>query len=272
MNPVTFPEMYERWLVGALFRPWAEVLVERAGVAAGERVLDVACGTGIVARIAHERVGDTGRVVGVDVNVPMLDIARVVDPGVDWREGNAMALPVTDLERFDVVLSNQGLQFFPDKLVALREMRRVLEPNGRLALAVWRSLDEAPVLRELNEVAERHLGPIQDRRYAFGDATALGQLIIDAGFQNVDVESATRTIRFTDGAMFVQLNSMALVGMSANGPSMTEEERSGVADVISRESAGIVKAHTNGGGFVFEIAANIATATLLAPEPAPPPL
>src|SRR5262245_37506230 len=99
--PPSFAEMYERLLVPALFRPFAEVLIDRAEVADGDHVLDVACGTGIVARLARERVGDSGRVVGVDLSPPMLAVARGVEPEVDWREGNATALPLGPGEVFD---------------------------------------------------------------------------------------------------------------------------------------------------------------------------
>src|SRR5687767_12566054 len=115
MGQASFPEMYERLLVGPLFRPFAELTVERAQLRAGDRVLDVACGTGIVARLAKNRVGDGGTVVGVDLSPPMIAVARSIEPSVEWREGDACALPVRDPERFDVVMCQQGLQFFPDK-------------------------------------------------------------------------------------------------------------------------------------------------------------
>ena len=124
MNLSNFPEMYERFLVGPLFQPWADVLLDRVSLAAGDRVLDVACGTGIVARRAKERLGEAGQVVGVDVSPQMLTIARDVAPDIDWREGNASALPVGAAEKFDVVVCQQGLQFFPDKSAASAQMRR----------------------------------------------------------------------------------------------------------------------------------------------------
>ena len=111
MNASSFPQMYEQWLVGPLFRPYAEVLVERARLTPADRVLDVACGTGIVARLAAQRIGDNGLVVGVDISPQMLAVARTVAPEIDWREGDVSALPVADGERFDVVLCQQGLQF-----------------------------------------------------------------------------------------------------------------------------------------------------------------
>lgn len=162
MNQATFPEMYERWLVGPLFRPWAETTLEEVELSSGDRVLDIACGTGIVARLARERIGDAGHVVGVDISSDMLAVARAVAPGIDWREGKAGALPLYDGEQFDVVVCQQGLQFFPDKPAAAAEMRRALAKGGRLAVATWRSDDEIPFFRELRRVVERQLGAIAD--------------------------------------------------------------------------------------------------------------
>jgi ubiquinone/menaquinone biosynthesis C-methylase UbiE len=88
------PEVYERYLVPALFGPWAPVLIDAAALRPGDRVLDLACGTGVVARQAKSQVGATGAVTGVDLNPGMLAIARSVEPSVDWHEGNAGALPL----------------------------------------------------------------------------------------------------------------------------------------------------------------------------------
>src|SRR5262249_40502072 len=133
-------ERYERCVAGYILGPWAPLLVDVASLAPGERVLDIACGTGLVARIAAQRVGSRGRVVGVDLNPGMIAVARSlpkpVGAAIDWVERNALDLQLADAG-FDVVLCQQGLQFFPDKARAMHEMRRVLVHGGRLALAVW---------------------------------------------------------------------------------------------------------------------------------------
>jgi len=123
------PEAYERYIVEAFMLGWAQDLVEAAGVKSGDRVLDVACGTGVVARFSANSVGPNGQVVGLDLNAGMLAKARQLqqasgDLAVDWQEGNAGAIRFPDAA-FDVVLCQQGLQFFPDKMGPLREMRRV---------------------------------------------------------------------------------------------------------------------------------------------------
>ena len=135
-------ELYERVVARHILGPWAPLLVDAARPAEGERLLDLACGTGVVARVAARRVGPSGRVTGVDLNAAMIGVARSLPaPGggpIDWIEGSALAIPLPDAS-VDVVLCQQGLQFFPDKALALREMHRVLARGGRLALSVWSS-------------------------------------------------------------------------------------------------------------------------------------
>ena len=128
-------ELYEAAFVPSFFAQWAPVLCELAGVEAGDRVLDVACGTGIVARTAAERTGPAGRVVGLDLNEAMLDVARRVGPDLDWRQGDAASLPFPD-RGFDVVLCQMALMFFPDRLAAVGEMARVVTGGGTVGLLV----------------------------------------------------------------------------------------------------------------------------------------
>ena len=260
MNQASFPEMYERWLVRPLFQPWASLTLDELTLSADDRVLDIACGTGIVARVAKERLGDAGHVVGIDVSSDMLSVARSIGPGIDWREGNASALPLRDGEQFSVVVCQQGLQFFPDKPAAAAEMRRALTKGGRLAVATWRSDDEIPFFRELRRVAERHLGAIADQRYSFGDAAMLEALLRDAGFQDVQARTVSRVIRFEDGAPFLRLNTMAFVGMSAAGKTIDDQERKRVVDAIVAESAPVLASYSDAAGLAFSLRTNLATA------------
>ena len=259
VNQASFPEMYERCLVGPLFLPWARVLIERTAPARGERILDIACGTGIVARTAKVSVGTEGRVVGIDVSRPMLAIARSVAPAIDWREGNAADLPLGAGEQFDVVLCQQGLQFFPDKPAAARQFRRALAPGGRLAVATWRPDAEIPIFGELRAIAERHLGPIVDLRHSFGESEPLERLLAESGFSDVRVETLSDTARFDDGPVFARLNTMALVGMSAAGKSMSDDERARVVTAIVADSQAVLQRYAAGNGVAFEILSNVAT-------------
>jgi ubiquinone/menaquinone biosynthesis C-methylase UbiE len=256
---LSFPEIYEQALVGPVFLPWAGPLLEDAQLSARDRVLDVACGTGVVARTAKERLGDTGSVVGVDINPAMLAVARRVAPDIDWREGDACALPLGENEKFDVIVCQQGLQFVPDRPEAVRQMRRALAAGGRVAVSAWRPDEEFPVLLELRRIAERHVGPIVDRRHSLGQ-TDLESALRDAGFHDVRLKTSSRTIRFNDGSVFVRLNAMALVGMSAASKQLDDEKRAQVVEAIARDSAEVVRANTDEKGFGYELGTSIATA------------
>ena len=152
-------ELYERYPARYILGPWAPLLVEAVALARGERVLDVACGTGLVARIAAQRVGPAGRVVGVDLNPGMIAVARSlpapIAAPIEWLERSALDLRLPDAS-FDSVLCQQGLQFFPDKLVALGQMRRVLVHSGRLALSVWIGI--GPYHGAVGEALARYVG------------------------------------------------------------------------------------------------------------------
>lgn len=260
MDQASFPEMYERWLVGPLFRPWAELTLDELKLSSGDRVLDIACGTGIVARVAKERLGDTGQIVGIDVSSDMLAVARNVAPDVDWREGNANSLPLREGEQFDIVVCQQGLQFFSDKAEAIAQMRRAMVEHGRLAVATWRSDEEIPFFRELRRVAERHLGSIADQRYNSGDVAVLEGLLRDAGFHDIDTKTVARTIRFDDGEPFIRLNTMAFIGMSARGKAMKDDERKSVMENIINESAPVLRQYSDGSALAFELRTNLALA------------
>ena len=258
----TFPEIYERVLVAPLFRPFAEQLVTRLAPHRGDRVIDVACGTGICARITRERLGPEVLIVGIDIAPAMLAVARTVDPTIDWREGNANSLPVSAAERFSMLTCHQGLQFMPDKPAAIDEMRRVLTPGGRLGIATWRPLEDSAGVLELNGVAERHVGRIVDSRHSFGEPEALRSLLTDGGFSDVTVETVAHDVRFADGGMFARLNAMAVIGMSEKGKAMSQGERDELAGRIAADSEEAIAKATRDGMFVLPLTSNIATGHL----------
>jgi ubiquinone/menaquinone biosynthesis C-methylase UbiE len=254
-----FTEIYERVLVGPLFRPFALQLLAHVALNRGDSLIDVACGTGIVARLARERLGPDARIVGVDVAPAMLAVASAVDQTIDWRQANATALPVSASERFTALTCHQGLQFMPDKPAAIREMRRVLSPGGRVAIATWSSLEDLPGMVELNAVIERHVGRIVDSRHSVGDASALTHLLVDAGFSDVNVRTLAHDVQFADGALFARLNAMAAVGMSEKGKAMSEVERADLAERIAAESRDVIGRATQNGMFVLPLTAILAT-------------
>jgi len=256
MGRASFPELYERILVAPIFRPWVEDLLERAGARTGARLLDLACGTGIVARLARTRVGASGRVVGVDLSAPMLEEARRHAPDVEWREGDACRLPLE--EAFDAVVCQQGFQFFPDKAAAAREIRRVLAREGRAVVATWCSLEESPCYREAHAVAERHLGPVADARFGLG-ASALERHLAAAGLRILKMETLRKTLRFDDPSAFLRMNAMALVGMS--GKALDDAARERMVAAIAADSAAAAAPYLDGGRLAFEAATSVATAT-----------
>ena len=259
-SQLSFPERYEQALVGPLFQPWVEPLLGDVQLSSGDRVLDIACGTGIVARLAKKHLGPSATVVGVDANSEMLAVARRVAPEVDWRQGDAVALPLRDGERFDVVLCQQGFQFFSDHAAAALQMHRALMDGGRVGISTWRSDEEFPVLRQLRRVAEQHVGPIRDRRHSLGDPRPVEAALREAGFHDVRSKRSVRTIRFSDGSTFVRLNAMALVNMGASSAALDDEERRRLVDAITRDSGDLVRLHTDQAGFAYEIGTNVTVA------------
>jgi ubiquinone/menaquinone biosynthesis C-methylase UbiE len=259
-STMTFPEIYERVLVGPLFRPFAQELIARLEPTRSDSLIDIACGTGIVARLAREILGPGSRIVGVDIAPAMLAVARNVDPTINWREGTAMSVPVRDREHFSMLTCHQGLQFFPDKAAAVGEMRRVLAPGGRVAIATWRSLQDIPAALELNDVAERHVGTIVDSRHCFGNADILKGLLSNGGFREVSVETFSHDVTFADGTLFARLNAMAVIGMSEKGKGLSEAARSEMAGQIAVDSRPVIDRYGKGGAFVFTLSTNIAVA------------
>ena len=215
------PELYERFLVPAIARLWAADLVERAAPKPGERVLDVACGTGIVARLAAAEMG-TGHVVGLDINEGMLTVARSrpAGPGpyIEWHEASALDLPFSD-GSFDLILCQLGLQFFPDQPQALREMIRVLVPSGRLALSVFTAIERTPVTHALADALDRYLGPgasaVKRSEHSLSDPVHLHGLVAGARFREVTIEQVVQIIRFDSAQQYVhfQLSATPLAGL-----------------------------------------------------------
>lgn len=182
-----FADAYERYMVPAIFTPWAAVLADATAVGAGDQVTDVACGTGALTRLLVERVGDSGGVVGVDFNPEMLAVARTRATGADLRHGDATALPVGDAE-MDVVLCQQGLQFVADQPRAVAEMNRVLRPGGRVGIASWTRLADNPFGRAqfdaLVRVGWGDIAPVIHTPFSM-TVERLAQLVTDAGFEQV---------------------------------------------------------------------------------------
>jgi SAM-dependent methyltransferase len=192
-------EVYEAKFVPALFGEWAPHLIEAAGIAPGQSVLDVACGTGIVARVAADRIAGHGRVMGLDINEGMLAVAQRLGPDIDWQHGDAADLPFPDAT-FDVVLCQASLMFFPDRARALREMARVVTVGGTVAVQVWASLESQPGYSAFIDVAARHAGPeaidLLSSYWVLGDLELVAALFKAAGLEVTATRTRTGTARF----------------------------------------------------------------------------
>ena len=199
-------EVYEEQFVPALFRPWGTVVAAAALLQPGQRVLDVACGTGALTETVCERVKPRGSVVGLDANPEMLEVAGRKKLDVEWREAFAEALPFADAA-FDAVVSQFGLMFFQDRVQALREMLRVLRPGGRLAVAVCDGLERSPGYAALADLLQRLFGSrVADAfraPFVLGDEALLRQLCAQAGMADAEISRHAGSVRFQSIAELV---------------------------------------------------------------------
>lgn len=255
-------KFYERY-VRLLMEPWVRRLVAVAAPQAGEHILDVGCGTGFVARLVAERVGAKGRVVGIDLNASMVDVARATSAReamatIEWHIGDAGALPF-GYGAFDVVLCQQGVQFFPDRLRALREMRRVLRGGGRLALTVWRTRDETPYQAALADALERHVGPeagsMARAPAALWDPRELHDLVGSAGFRNVHVRPTVETTKLPALENFVP-GHLAALPIAPSLARLAPDRRAALLDDMNRA----LRAYWNGEQFTLPAGVNVVTA------------
>lgn len=187
------PKAYDEFLVPRLFEPWAKLLLDEVNLRPGEAVLDVATGPGTVARLAAVKLGSKGRIVGTDIAPLMLDIARAKPVLADAAPIEYVKSPAAPLAAssgaFDAVLCQQGLQFFPDKLGALREIRRVLKPNGRTAIAVWAELERNQIFAAfhaaLSATAPSDLVSLITAPFSWPSGAQLKDAAHEAGFRDV---------------------------------------------------------------------------------------
>ena len=260
-------EIYDRYMGRAIADPFTRVLLGYAAPKLGERILDLATGTGSVARHVAPMVGGEGHVIAVDINPDMVAVGRAASPpagaAIEWREGDAVGLDLPD-QAFDLVLCQQGLQFFADRAAALHQARRVLVRNGRTVFSVWQPLDAHPIYRALFEATARHLGAAVsdlDVSFSLGDAKQLHSLFSDAGFGRVDVYPRSLTVRLPSPEHFALLT---VSGAATSVPAfiqMSAEGRTGVVTAIAGELDPIIERYIDGGELVFQMSTHIVVAS-----------
>jgi len=240
---------YESYIVPTLFGPCARILVQAAEVKPGERILDVGCGTGIVAREVASRLGASAAVSAVDLSPNMLAVARAAAARsgltIEWHEGNAEQLPFHDAA-FDLVLCQFALMFVGDKAAALSEMRRVVTASGRVLISVWQGLDRHPFYQTLHNVIQRRLGvSALQEIFALGNAKDLRGLAVAGQFGQVDIEPFSLTARFPNPEAFIageiEVDTAAIPSMQhldskareAIVTAITQDMQSSLKEIIS---------------------------------------
>ncbi|CAN5855314.1 methyltransferase domain-containing protein [soil metagenome] len=257
------PMAYESHLVPIIFKPWAHRIVEAVGVNPEDRVLDLACGTGIISRTVAARPGWSGSLVAADVNPAMLEVCRqtTAEAGidVDTHQAAAEALPLPDAD-FDVVVCQFALMFFDDPSSAVAEMARVLKPGGRLALSVFRSPQHCPGYDHFATAVRRHIGEeaatMVTSPFAFDNAEGIRSLLKQAGFSDIALRIEVEVERFPDPGEMVRME-VESTPLAPVFDQLTPE----TIDAVVQRLASDLAPHTDDGGVVFPAQAWIATAT-----------
>ena len=242
-------EGYESYMVPTLFGPCARILIEAADPKPGEAVLDVGCGTGIVAREVASRAGTTAKVTAIDLSANMLAVAKAAADRdgltIEWREGNAEQLPFHD-DAFDLVLCQFALMFVADKAAALSEMRRVVTGSGRVLISVWQRLDRHPFYQILHNVIQKRVGmSALHEIFALGDAEDLRELARQAGFPQLETKPFSLTARFPNPEAFIageiEVDTAAIPSMQH----LDSKARKGIVRAIAKEMQSPLKELTS---------------------------
>ncbi len=258
---------YELVFVPALFQPWVYRTIDALQIKPGLRVLDVGCGTGILAREIHRHAGPNASVVGLDPHPGMLGVAAELAPGIRWKHGVAESIPLVD-ETFDAVVSQFGLMFFTDRLQGLREMLRVLVPQGQLLVVVWDALEHIPAYAALVALLERLAGrqaaDALRSPFTLGDSARLSELLTMAGADLVMVRTGTEM------AQFPSIRTMVEADLRGWLPVMGVDLDENRISRILYEAEQVLAPYLEPSGAVaFEMRAHIATATRMLPSTPP---
>jgi ubiquinone/menaquinone biosynthesis C-methylase UbiE len=257
-------QVYEDYMVRHQFRPWAAELLDRAKPQPGERVLDVACGTGIVARMVAQQMKGQVHITGLDLSPAMVEVARstAAQEGstIEWHVGSADSLPFSD-SSFDLVVIQQGLQFFPDHAAALREVFRVLVPGGRVTSATWTEIDNHPFFIAFAEAVERHFGTsAMYTPFALGDRKKLHALFIDTGFGEIAIERVGRSLRYPSPELFINLGVASTSAAVPALQAMDATQRAMLIQAVHADMAAPLEERVEGEEVVMRMEAHILVA------------
>ncbi|MDH3449581.1 MAG: class I SAM-dependent methyltransferase [Gammaproteobacteria bacterium] len=248
-------KIYDEFYLPALFEEWCPRVVEAAGIRQGQQVVDVACGSGVLALKALEHTGLEGSVVGIDINDGMLKIARSKSTGVKWIKAPAEALPFVECQ-FDCVVSQFGLMYFESPELSLREMMRVLRPGGSLAVAVWDSLENNPGFSAEEILWRQVLGDDAEDEtpYRLGDKQVLETLFDSADIPDIGIDTVSGAARFASIRSWIHSGAKGWTGDDA----FDDDQLEGLLRTAERELADFV---TPAGEAAFRTSAHIVSAT-----------
>lgn len=257
-DQIAAAKAYDKLFGPALFNQWVTKVADAANIQPGQRVLDVACGTGLLSREVASRVTSSGYVAGLDPGPGMLAVAKDLAPEINWNEGVAESLPFPD-NSFDTVVCQFGLMFFTDRHQAIREMLRVLNPGGRIVVAVWDSPANIPAYADLaallTRLAGKQAADAVITPFGLGDRTALATMFTAAGASSVDITTYPGTARFPSISVMVEAELRGWLPVM--GVLLTEEQ----IDHILHEAEDVLKPYvTPEGNAVFEAPAHVVTA------------
>lgn len=253
------PEIYATVFGPAMMGVWPPQVLALATPQPGDRILDVACGTGVLTRPLAHALGPQGRIIGLDISSEMLDVARrtTVTPAgaapIEWREGDACVLPFAEAS-FERVFCAFGLMFFADRIAALREMHRVLIPTGQVTLTVWGAMSQCPGQTAISRSWERHFGAdnaaLFYRQHALGDPETVRALFHEAGFREVSVTTALGAVRLPSPEHLVR-SYWAMTGIQTDDRTR---------HLVIEEVSAALQPYVGAGGLVYPIEAALASA------------
>ena len=235
-------EIYDQFYLPALFKEWAPRVAQMANIRNGDQILDVACGTGVVARHIAQLPHTNLSLTGLDINPGMLAVAAERAPDIRWKTGPAEEIPFED-NLFDVVVSQFGLMFFEDRERGINEMIRVLKPNGTLVVAVWGSLDVTPGYDALVNILDRLFGPevAMGLRspYILGDRATFRSLFDQAPLSEIEIVTETGEAKFSSIREWITTDIKGWVISDA----VDDKQLEHLIEVAEEELAGFANEH-----------------------------